>query len=78
MKKTIDLINEVVNLGYNKELVLKEIKQSVDGYVRTMDREDIDGKTIPDLMYDLILRQYIRQCIIEKWNISKKMILRKS
>lgn len=72
MKKTIDLINEVVNLGYNKELVLKEIKSAVDGYVRTMDREDIDGKTIPDLMYDLILRQYIRQCVIEKWNISKK------
>ena len=67
-KKTIDLINEVVNLGYSKELVLKEIKSGVDAYVRTMDREDIDGETIPDLMYDLILRQYKRELeYIKKW-----------
>ena len=41
--------------------MLKEIKSGVDAYVRTMNREDIDGETIPGIMYDLILRQYKRE-----------------
>lgn len=57
MKKTIDLLNEAVALGFDREKALEDIDASLDYELGYENRKDIglNEEEIPDQLYDDIL-----------------------
>lgn len=57
MKKTIDLLNEAVALGFNREKALEDIDASLDYELGYENRKDLgpNEEEIPDQLYDDIL-----------------------
>lgn len=53
MKKTIDLLNEVVALGFEREDALADIDASLDEELE--ERKPLMEEEIPDELYDDIL-----------------------
>lgn len=55
MKKTIDLLNEVVKMGFNREKALRDIDASLDEELGTENRKPLMEEEIPDQLYEDIL-----------------------
>lgn len=55
MKKTIDLLNEVVAMGFNRERALSDIDASLDEELGLENRTDLMDEEITDQLYDDIL-----------------------
>lgn len=56
MKKTIDLLNEVVAMGFSRERALSDIDASLDEELGFENRiEDLSNEEISDELYDDIL-----------------------
>ena len=55
MKKTIDLLNEVVAMGFSRERVLSDIDASLDEELGFENRTDLMNEEITDQLYDDIL-----------------------
>lgn len=53
MKKTIDLLNEVVKMGFNREDALADIDASLDAELE--ERKPLAEEEIPEELYDDIL-----------------------
>lgn len=55
MKKTIDLLNEVVAMGFSRERALSDIDASLDEELGFENRTDLANEEIPDQLYEDIL-----------------------
>lgn len=55
MKKTIDLLNEVVAMGFNRERALSDIDASLDEELGSENRTDLPNEEISDQLYEDIL-----------------------
>ena len=55
MKKTIDLLNEVVAMGFSRERALSDIDASLDEELGLENRTDLVDEEIADQLYDDIL-----------------------
>lgn len=55
MKKTIDLLNAVVEMGYERETVLADIDASLDNEVGFENRKPLKEEEISDELYNDIL-----------------------
>lgn len=55
MKKTIDLLNEVVAMGFNRERALSDIDASLDEELGSENRTDLSNEEISDQLYEDIL-----------------------
>ena len=55
MKKTIDLLNEVVAMGFNRERALSDIDASLDEELGSENRTDLPDEEISDQLYEDIL-----------------------
>lgn len=55
MKKTIDLLNEVVAMGFSRERALSDIDASLDEELGFENRTDLMNEEITDQLYDDIL-----------------------
>lgn len=55
MKKTIDLLNEVVAMGFSRERALSDIDASLDEELGFKNRTDLMNEEISDELYDDIL-----------------------
>ena len=55
MKKTINLLNEVVKMGFSREKALRDIDASLDEELRTENRKPLMEEEIPDQLYEDIL-----------------------
>ena len=55
MKKTIDLINEVVAMGFSRERALSDIDASLDEELGSENRTDLPSEEISDQLYEDIL-----------------------
>lgn len=55
MKKTIDLLNEVVAMGFSRERALSDIDSSLDEELGLENRTDLPDEKIPDQLYEDIL-----------------------
>lgn len=55
MKKTIDLLNEVVAMGFSRERALSDIDASLDEELGLENRTDLVDEEIADHLYDDIL-----------------------
>lgn len=55
MKKTVDLLNEVVALGFSRERALEDIDASLDNELGFENRQALAEETISDDLYDSIL-----------------------
>lgn len=55
MKKTIDLLNEVVAMGFSRERALSDIDASLDEELGFENRTDLMDEEIADQLYDDIL-----------------------
>lgn len=53
MKKTIDLLNEVVKMGFSREKALRDIDASLDEELA--ERKPLMEEEIPDQLYEDIL-----------------------
>ena len=56
MKKTIDLLNEVVELGFDREEALRSIDAGLDEELE--EREDLTEEEIPNELYEDILDSF--------------------
>ena len=55
MKKTIDLLNEVVAMGFSRERALSDIDASLDEELGSENRTDLPIEEISDQLYEDIL-----------------------
>lgn len=55
MKKTVDLLNEIVAMGFGKEDVLESIDSALDEVFGYENRQPIDEEEISDELYNDIL-----------------------
>lgn len=55
MKKTIDLLNEVVAMGFSRERALSDIDASLDEELGFENRTDLVNEEISDELYEDIL-----------------------
>ena len=55
MKKTIDLLNEVVAMGFSRERALSDIDASLDEELGSENRTDLPSEEISDQLYEDIL-----------------------
>lgn len=55
MKKTMDLLNEVVAMGFAKEEALNQIDASLDEFIRLENRKELTGEEISEDLYENIL-----------------------
>lgn len=55
MKKTIDLLNEVVAMGFSRERALSDIDASLDEELGSENRTDLTSEEISDQLYEDIL-----------------------
>lgn len=56
MKKTIDLLNEVVAMGFGREQVLTDIDASLDSELE--ERQPLMDEEIPESLYNNILEGF--------------------
>lgn len=56
MKKTIDLLNEVVAMGFNREQALADIDASLDAELE--ERKPLMEEEIPENLYNNILEGF--------------------
>lgn len=56
MKKTIDLLNEVVAMGFNREQALTDIDASLDAELE--ERQPLMEEEIPESLYNDILEGF--------------------
>ena len=61
MKKTIDLLEQVVNMGYNREKALKDIDACLDQIIGYENRESLESETISDDVYDDIYNGFLEE-----------------
>lgn len=61
MKKTIDLLNEVVAMGFSRERALSDIDASLDEELGFENRTDLMNEEITDQLYDYILNGFIQE-----------------
>lgn len=55
MKKTIDLLEKVVKMGFSREKALRDIDASLDEELGTENRKPLMEEEIPDQLYEDIL-----------------------
>ena len=55
MKKTIDLLNEVVTMGFSRERALSDIDASLDEELGSENRTDLPSEEISDQLYEDII-----------------------
>lgn len=55
MKKTIDLLNKAVEMGFSREKALSDIDASLDEELGFENRTDLVNEEIPDELYEDIL-----------------------
>lgn len=55
MKRTIDLLNEVVAMGFSRERALSDIDASLDEELGFENRTDLPDEEISDQLYEDIL-----------------------
>lgn len=55
MKKTIDLLNKAVEMGFSREKALSDIDASLDEELGSENRTDLVSEEIPDELYEDIL-----------------------
>lgn len=55
MKKTIDLLNEAVAMGFSRERALSDIDASLDEELGSENRTDLPSEEISDQLYEDIL-----------------------
>lgn len=67
MKTTLDLLNEAVEMGFDREKALKSIDMALDERFGFENREDIDiaEEQLPNLLYDIMLFSF--KCEKENW-----------
>lgn len=58
MKKTIDLVNEVMELGFNREEALEGIDTSLDNEVGFENRKPLMEEEISEELYESILEGF--------------------
>ena len=58
MKKTIDLLNEVVNMGFEREQALADIDASLDEVIGFENRKTLTEEEITDELYNDILEGF--------------------
>lgn len=58
MKKTIDLVNEVMELGFDREYALEGIDASLDNEVGFENRKPLMEEEISDELYENILEGF--------------------
>ena len=56
MKKTIDLLNKVTEMGFNREQALTDIDASLDAELK--ERQSLMEEEIPESLYDDILEGF--------------------
>ena len=61
MKKTIDLLNEVVAMGFSRERALSDIDTSLDLAIGFENREPLIHETISDKLYEDILEGFVQE-----------------
>lgn len=61
MKKTIDLLNEVVKLGYNRERALQDIDACLDEIIGCENRKDLESETISNEAYEDIYNGFLEE-----------------
>lgn len=61
MKKTIDLLQEVVKMGYNRDQALKDIDGCLDQIIGYENRESLESETISDDVYDDIYNGFLEE-----------------
>lgn len=59
MKKTIDLLNEVVKMGYNRERALLNIDACLDEIIGFENRKDLESETISNEAYEDIYNGFL-------------------
>ena len=59
MKKTIDLLNEVVKMGYNRERALLNIDACLDEIIGYENRKDLESETISNEAYEDIYNGFL-------------------
>lgn len=55
MKKTIDLLEEAIKMGFEREKALSDIDSSLDEELGTENRKPLMEEEIPDQLYEDIL-----------------------
>ena len=70
MKKTLDLLNEVVEMGFDREEALYGIDASLDGAYGFENRKPLQEEELSEELYDDIL--YGFQCEKEERECAKK------
>lgn len=55
MKKTMDLLNELVAMGFAKEEALNQIDASLDEFIRLENRKELTEEEISEDLYENIL-----------------------
>ena len=66
MKKTMDLLKEVVTMGFSKEEALKQIDASLDELFGFENRKELTEEEISEEIYENILFGF--QCQLEGGN----------
>lgn len=66
MKKTMDLVNEVVAMGFAKEEALRQIDASLDEFFGFENRKELTEEEISEEIYENILFGF--QCQLEGRN----------
>ena len=66
MKTTLDLLNEVVAMGFDRTKALESIDASLDGILGFENRKEIRDEELSDELYNDIL--YGFKCELEKSN----------
>ena len=61
MKKTIDLLNEVVKMGYNSEMALQDIDACLDDIMGCENRKDLESETISNEAYEDIYNGFLEE-----------------
>ena len=61
MKKTIDLLNEVVKMGYNSEMALHDIDACLDDIMGCENRKDLESETISNEAYEDIYNGFLEE-----------------
>lgn len=64
MKKTIELLNEVVAMGFDRERALADIDASLDEKLGAENRKPLMEEEIPDQLYEDILFGF--KCEVEE------------
>ena len=67
MKKTMDLLNVVVAMGFAKEEALNQIDASLDEFIRLENRKELTEEEISEDLYENILFGF--RCQLEGRNV---------